>query len=46
MLAYKAWRESKARFLVMAWTIVALCVGFVLLYKNGGLIRRYLKKLR
>jgi hypothetical protein len=36
MLGYKAWLESKARFLVSACTIAALCIGFVLLNNHGA----------
>jgi ABC-2 type transport system permease protein len=36
MLAYKAWRESQARFLLSACTIAALCVAFVAFRHEGA----------
>ncbi|HEX4808532.1 MAG TPA: hypothetical protein VH325_06365 [Bryobacteraceae bacterium] len=36
MLWYKAWRESRDRFLLSAVTIAALCVGFVVFHRQGA----------
>jgi ABC-type transport system involved in multi-copper enzyme maturation permease subunit len=30
MLWYKAWRESRARFLIAAFVLIGMCLGFVL----------------
>ncbi len=36
MLWYKAWRESRARFLLSAVTMATLCIGFVLFHREGA----------
>jgi ABC-2 type transport system permease protein len=36
MLWYKAWRESRARFVVSAVTIAGLCVGFVVFHRDSA----------
>lgn len=35
-LLYKAWRESRDRFLLSAVTMAALCVGFVVFHRQGA----------
>ena len=35
MLWYKAWLESRTRFILGALTIAGLCVGFVLFHRDG-----------
>jgi ABC-2 type transport system permease protein len=36
MLWYKAWKESRTRFLLSAFTIVGLCAGFVLFHSEAA----------